>query len=164
MSSKFSVFSVSPASPQFFGDIAIVVGASPDNGGRYKGESFVLIERGPRPLYHTRISVNAANVPSNVLSVDLDFVLDAALGAGKGDVAGLLNSRFEETKDWSLFAKPIEFQSVEPVHLARLWMMNRWQKEMRKIYDASECEALIEWLNTVKQCPTITVSHDTSAP
>ena len=122
-----------------------------------------MVERGPRSFYCTRISVNAANVPSSVLSVDLDFVLDAALGAGKGDVAGLLNSRFEETKDWSLFARPIEYQSAEPVHLARLWMMNKWQNEIRKIYDASECEALIEWLVTVKQCPTIKISHDASA-
>lgn len=163
MTSKFSVFAASPSSPQFFGEIAIIVGASPDNGGRYKGECFALVERGPSSLYHTRISVNAVNVPSSVLSVDLDFVLDAALGAGKGNIADLLNSRFQETKDWSLFARPIEYQSAEPAHLARLWMMNKWQKEIRKIYDTSECEALIEWLMTVKQYPTIKVSHDASA-
>lgn len=155
MSSKFTVFAVSPSSPQFFGEIVIIVGAILENGGNYKGECFVLVERCMNPLYHTKISVDAADLPSSVLTVDLDFVLDAALGVGKGDVANLLNSRFEQSNDLMLFARPIEYQLVEPVYLVRRWMNNKWQKEILKIFSTSECNELINFLKIVKDCPTI---------
>lgn len=164
MPSQFAVYVSTPSSPQFFGDIVIIASASPLTGARYKGEAFVLVERCPTSLFHTRISANGSSVPSGVNPIDLDFVLDAALNAGKADIAGLLNARFEETKDWGLFSKPIDYQLVEPIHLARLWMMNKWHAEIEKIYDTSECEALIEWLNTVRQCPTVQVRRNADTP
>ncbi|MBK9596234.1 MAG: hypothetical protein IPO57_13065 [Rhodocyclales bacterium] len=73
MPSKFSVFVSSPSSPQIFGDIVIIVGASPLAGARFKGEAFVLIERGPHSIYHARISANGGSVPKDINPIDLDL-------------------------------------------------------------------------------------------
>ncbi|HEX7646582.1 MAG TPA: hypothetical protein VF450_04135 [Noviherbaspirillum sp.] len=159
MDGEFSVHTISPSSPRFFGEPLIIVGASKGQGSRYNGECYVLLERSAKTLYQIDISINSAAMPKDTVAVDLAFALDTALGAGKAEIADILHSRFQETEDWNLFARPFEYQEVEKTHLVQLWMMNKWQKEIRTICETCKCEALVDWLVTVMQVPTIAISR-----
>lgn len=161
MQSQFNVYTTSSCSSPLFGEMVVIVAAWLRDEFSYRGESFVLVDRTPATLYHAKLSFNSASVPEGIIPDKLDFMLEAALRAAKSDVGRLLKARFDMTSDWHIYDKPIEYEPVDRNHLAQLWIMGRWNEELKQLYSTSECEELVEWLRVVKQCQPISVSSST---
>lgn len=161
MPSQFRVFMASPSASPFLGEVTIIIAAWPKDDFSYRGECFVMVERAPATLHQTKLSFNAASVPEGMIDDNLHFVQEAALRAGKSEIARLLKARFDVTSDRSVFAAPMEYQEVDRNHLAHLWILGRWTEELKQVFSTSECEELIEWLRTVKQCQPISITTTT---
>ncbi len=149
---RFQVYIPTATSPAIFGEVIAIVGVARD-GSRYFGDVNVLVERPKRRLLVTAFTVDSTAVPA--INVDMNFAISVGRDNARARIAELLMEKFEDGKNWQVFATPFVFQEVEQEHLARLWMLDKWRKQLFQITDRTECPALKDYLGQLKSLPFI---------
>jgi len=136
---QFKLYKQTETSPQIFGDVTAIVSVVRD-GARYHGEVFVMVERPERKLMTTTFAVHSSTVPP--VNVDMEFAISIGRDNARARIADLLNAAFDNGKNWQVFLTPFVFEDVVVSHLAKLWMSDRWRKQLYEIEETTNSPAL----------------------
>ncbi len=164
----FAVHVLKDSSPQIFGEVIFVTTVSESKGNikqKFNAECFVLAERGEKRLTRKTLSLSFERSPPEAWPrVDSNFMFDAALDVCKAQVGAMLLTRFDQTKDWSIYALPFLYELADDpvVQLARVWILNRFGDELKKIHKKSTCNDLKLQLQMIIQMPSIVEKEATS--
>ena len=155
---SFLVFHASSTFPNAFGDPTIVVTARSSATNRLRGEYFTLYFDGGEKMQTGTLNVNGADVPPEVLTVDLKFGLDEAFQFALNSYRDIVRQAYPQATELNLFRPPFEIVPIEKAHLARLWMRNKFHAQLAAIEQNTNCSDLRSFLGEVKYLPVITSS------
>jgi hypothetical protein len=154
----FLVFHASSTFPSAFGDPTIIVTACSSATNRHRGEFFTLYRDSEEKMQTGTLNLNGADVPPEVLTVDLKFTLDEAFQLALNRYLESLRQAYPQVTELNLFRPPFEIVPIEKAHLARLWMRNKFHSQLAAIEQGTNCNELRSFLGEVKYLPVITSS------
>ena len=93
--SKYEIFQLGGLPPGVFGETYAIATAVAKPGKTYKGEYFLLTQRPTPSLNQGTLAVNASNVPPELLSIDLDFIIRESQQQAEVRLIDLLYQRAE---------------------------------------------------------------------
>jgi hypothetical protein len=149
------VFAARDISPQVLGRVLLITAVSPGNQGVLDGESYVFVERGQRTYIRTSIRAKTTVLSSVGLRIDSDFVAHAALDVSKAVIGELLNDIFKQTNNLSIYTLPFVYDRVDVAHVARLWMLKCWQKELMRAEAEVVAPELKSLLSEIVRLPSL---------
>jgi hypothetical protein len=152
---SFLVFHASSTFPNAFGNPTIVVTASSSATNRFRGEYFTVHLDGEEKMRTGTLNVNGADIPPEVLTVDLKFVLDEAFQFALNGYREIVCQAYPQATELNLFRPPFEIVPIEKAHLARLWMRNKFHSQLAAIEQNTSCNELRSFLGEVKHLPVI---------
>jgi len=92
-------------------------------------------------FYAATIRLNAHDVPADLFTPDLDFMIDAGLGVARSTIAGIISADFDATNDWRLYECPFVFEPADAKqYLVQAWMLGRWHDEFKKIQEPANAK------------------------
>lgn len=151
----YGIFVPNQASPQFLGDVILITTVSPVGQQHVEAEHFVLIEKSSTKLTN---ALHKGKVrTSGEFRIDSAILNKIALDAARAVVAAEVQKRFEENKDWTVYAAPFMYDKVDSEYLLERWLMGHWHAELKAVQQATRYAPLQQTLATITAFPPLDI-------
>lgn len=147
--SRYKIFRVSGLPPGLFGLTYVVAVGIHTSGDYFKGEYHILTSR-PPALHQDGFRFSAAGVPADLLTVDLDFIVQEAVQQAQIFILDKIDEKATELKKPDLLALPVEFKE-SPSPFAGFRLRGEFEQQIVQIRSTTECEVLERYLGYVLQ-------------
>lgn len=151
--SKYQIHQPECIPPGIFGETYVVTVGIHTIGEYFKGEYYVLSKRTEPALQIGKLRFNAMDVPSEILTVDLDFMLSEGRQFAENILVDRLYQKAEQLNKPDLLGLRINLVECKSSPLVGCWVRNDFHNQIVEIMHNTECEALshyLELLSTVQ--------------
>ena len=147
--SKYKTFQLRGLPPGLFGETYVVATGICTGGDNYKVECFVITQR-PKPALHTvAFPVVAGDVPNELLSVDLDFLVDEGRQQGENRIIDRLGELADELRRPDLLSLPVRLEECPGRPFVGCWLRGAFHEQIREVARTTECASLAKYLGMV---------------
>lgn len=145
--SKFQIFELESLPPGIFGETHVITVGIHTSGEYFKGESYVLTSRPEPRLHQKHWRFSSAGVPPELLSVDLDFILNEGRKYAENQLIDRLYEKAEQTRNAELLGVRVNLVECQNRPLVGCWIRNVFHDQTVEIKNTTECESLANYLS-----------------
>ena len=158
----FSDFRVLRGERHHLGGIPLVIlnVYSSGNNRLWHGEYFILISGQNAAYYAQKISIDAGNLPEDLMDINEDYVIAEIRHQVDSKLWDHLFKLFEKYQNELYLSTPINLIEGGKNDIVQYWMRGEFQNEISKIKQTTGCEKLSEFLLGVIQLPCFKKGHE----
>lgn len=145
--SKYKFFQLKSVPPGIFGETYVISVGVHTSGDYFKGESYVLTKKPEPQLHQDRWRFSASGVPPELLTVDLDFMLNEGCLFAENHLVDRLFQKADETKNAALLGVRVNLVECKASPLVGCWIRNVFHDQIIEIKNTTECESLAKYLS-----------------
>jgi hypothetical protein len=147
--SKYKIFQLRAVPAGLFGETYVVATGIHKEGDNYSYETFVITQR-PQPALSTAaFPVCASGVPEELLTIDLDFLVEEGRQQGENRIIDRLSELAEERNRPELLSLQVQLEECPGRPFVGCWMRGLFHDQIREIAHSTECASLAKYLSLV---------------
>lgn len=152
--SKFQFLQLESIPPGIFGETYVITVGIHTSGDYFKGESYVLTKRPEPRLHQERWRFSSTDVPPELLTVDIDFMLNEGRLFAENHLVDCLYQKAEQTKNAELLGVRVNLIECKNRPLVGCWIRNVFHDQIVEIKNTTECEGLSKYLSLLVSLKT----------
>lgn len=147
--SRYKIYRASGLPPGLFGLAYVVAVGIHTSGDYFKGEYHIVTSR-PPALHQGGFRFSATGVPPDLLTVDLDFIVQEAVQQAEVFLLDRIEEKATELKKPDLLALPVDLKE-SPSPFAGFRLRGEFEREIEEIRSSTASEVLERYLGYVLQ-------------
>ena len=148
--SKYEVFQLSGLPPVVFGETVVIAVGIHTDGPYFKGEYHVLIQRPTATLHSGVWRFEQSDVPTDLLTVDTDFMLKESVLQAENFLADRLIARAGELNADRLLGERIALTKASHPFV-RMKMYGQFEDQLNELPKRTDCGPLHRYLLALRQ-------------
>jgi hypothetical protein len=152
--SKYLICELRSLPAGIFGETYAVVTGIHTSGSYFKGEYFVLTQRPAAALQKGGFRFSSTDVPADLLTVDLDFMIQEARQQAEILLIDRLEERATQLQRPELLGLNIQMKECSARPFVGCWLRGQFHEQLLDIRDQTECASLASYLGLVSQLKT----------
>lgn len=149
--SKYKIYQPESLPPGLFGETYVVSVGMNTSGNYFKGECYVLTKR-PKPnLYIKKWRFSATGVPPELVTIDVDFMLNEGRTFAENFLIDRLYEIAESKGNADLLGVRINLVECNARPFVGCWLRNEFHEQLIDLSQQTECESLSRYLDLVSQ-------------
>lgn len=146
---KYKVFKADFPANSVFGETYVVAVGVKISEKEYKGEYHIFTQR-PKPrLQEGSLNFSSEEVPSELFTVDVDFMLNESLQQAEICLIDRLAEIAEASGKPEILALPVHLSECSARPFVGCWLRGSFQDQIRSVLSSTECESLSVYLKVV---------------
>lgn len=146
---KYSAYRLSGLPAGTFGETYVIATAMTEAAGSYRYEYFVVTKRDEPHLFYDEYTFDPADVPEELLKVDIDFLVGEARQQAENYLSQRLFNMAEKKARPSLLDFRLDLVEMSYMPLHGCWMRGDFVEETRAIAKATRCDYLKRYLELI---------------
>lgn len=149
--SKYKILQLQGMPPGVFGETYVVTVGIHTLGHYYKGEYHIITQR-PEPLLESGTwRFEQAFAPIELLTVDLDFMVEESITFAQNHIYDRLIERAAELKADCLLTEQVVLKECAVRPFVGCWIRNTFNQQIVNLAQTTECTFLYRYLHALSQ-------------
>jgi hypothetical protein len=151
--SRYKIFQLKGLPPGLFGETYAVAVGIHTSGQYFKGEYFVMTQLPNPALHKVTFRYSSTDVPEDLLTVDVDFMVEEAGNQAEIHLIDRLSERATELQRLELLSLHVQLIECAVRPFVGCWLRGQFHNQLREIASSTECTSLAAYINMVSQLP-----------